>query len=107
MESRLIVEGMGPWRNFDEIEEFLTIDELMLLSDSHATVQHNHYRMLGSFQGVDLGERDGSESDDGDELPPEILEHERKWQEVKRQAIESGEAARAELATFGLGYAKK
>ena len=109
MESALIVGGMGPWRNFDEIEEFLTVDELMLLHDSYARHKHSNYRMLGSLQGIDLGEFDEGDSseDEFSGLPPEIAEHERKHAERKAQMLAANKPEADALSTFGLGYVKK
>lgn len=102
MEAQLIIHGMGPWKNFDEIEEFLILDELILLNDVYVRDRHNYFRMHGSLQGIDLGEYDGGDS--GEELPPEILAAEREWQEKKRKAMETGEGV--SLAK-GIGYKRE
>jgi hypothetical protein len=94
---------MGPWRNF---EEYLTIDEIMLLHSNLSRTKHNYFRTMGSFQGVDIGPLDEEAEEGSDDLPEEVLQAERAWQEKKRKALEEGEAQKAELESFGLGYSK-
>jgi hypothetical protein len=61
--------------------------------------------MMGSFQGVDLGEYDDGEG--ADDLPEEVLAAERAWQERKKQMlVDENAAVKAEMETFGLGYSK-
>jgi hypothetical protein len=108
MEAMLITQGVSPWRSFDEIEDHLTLDEMMLLHDVMAKGKQMHYRMLASFQGIDIGEMYGDSfagGDDGD-LPQELLEAERAWKEKKEKALAEGEKEKAELEPFGLGYSK-
>lgn len=96
---------MGAWKNFDDIEESLTIDEIILLHETLSRQRHDHYRMLGSFQGVDLGEYEGGSSEDS--LPDEVIAAERAWQEKKQKALGDGsEAMRSEMESLGMGYAK-
>ena len=65
-----MIEGVGPWRNFDEIEESLILDELLLLHEVLGKSKHANYRMLASFQGIDLGDIEETGADD---LPEEVL----------------------------------
>jgi hypothetical protein len=104
MEAILIVEGIGGWKSFVEIEESLTLDELLFLHKYLMKNKHNHYKMLAAMQGVDVGDFDEGDSDD--ELPEEVLAAERAWKVKKQAAIDSGLAAQSELSEFGLGYTK-
>jgi hypothetical protein len=106
MEATLMVEGIGSWSNFDEIEDSLVLDELLLLHETLGKSRRHHYRVLASFQGIDLGDSE-EENDSSEELPPEVLAAEREWQEKKRKAIESGASAEAQMAALGLGYKKE
>lgn len=101
MEARLIVNGIGPWRNFDELEECLILDELLLLNEVYAEERHNHFRMLGSLQGIDIGEWRGGSEVGEDDLPPEVIERERQWQKHKEEVLKSGEPT---FDGIGLGY---
>lgn len=102
MEAQLIVEGIGSWKNFEELENALVLDELLMLHEAMAKSKHTNFRMLASLQGVDIPDVSQNESDE--ELPPEILEHERAWKAKKEAMQQSGEAAELELDSFGLGY---
>lgn len=86
MEAQLIVEGIGAWKSFDDIEEQLILDELLLLHDALSKKNHHYFRVMGSFQGVDIG--DLEEESSGAELPPEILEAELKFKEQNKAIIE-------------------
>jgi len=92
MEASLMVEGIGPWKNFDEIEDSLVLDELLLLHEMMGKSKHHNYRMLASFQGIEMA--DIEDSDDGESLPEEILEADRKWKAQKAEYLrEHGEDA--------------
>jgi hypothetical protein len=86
MEAQLIVEGIGAWKSFDEIEEHLILDELLLLHDALNKSKHHYFRMMGSFAGVDIGELD-DETSTGPELPPEILAAEQEFKERNKELI--------------------
>lgn len=113
-----MVEGVGPWRNFDEIEEYLTLDELLLLHNAWGRSKHNDFRFHASLQGVELGESpyDDEGIDQGsDGLPPELLEKEREWKKRKQEYLESKAAQEGvptdivemnEAGMGGFGYSK-
>lgn len=112
-----MIEGHGPWKNFAEIEDELILDELLLLNDMIIKSKNEHFKMLAVLQGADPDEIYADEDDDdwddnGEELPPEILEHERAWQEKKRHYLENKEEedkkmAGQDLSDIGLGYSRK
>jgi uncharacterized protein with von Willebrand factor type A (vWA) domain len=106
MEAILIVESVGAWKSFDEIEESLTLDELLFLHKYLMKSKQSHYRMLAAFQGIDMGGDDDFE-DSGEDLPEEVLAAERAWQEKKKAAIESKEEIGKEMSEFKLGYSRK
>jgi hypothetical protein len=54
MEAILIVEGIGGWKSFVEIEESLTLDELLFLHKYLMKNKHNHYKRK-SLQQSGLG----------------------------------------------------
>lgn len=101
----IMAYGIGAWSNTEEAEDYLTLDELVMLHERFSKHEFRLLKFQAAMQGVDLG--NDEEASDDEELPPEILEMERAWQEKKAQAFESGEAQAEELKTFGLGYTKK
>lgn len=107
MEAILIVEGVGAFHSFEQIEESLTLDELLFLHKHLMKSKQSHYRMLGAFQGVDMGDFDDDEEDGENDLPEEVLAHERAWQEKKKAALEDGSAREEEMSAFKLGYTQK
>lgn len=99
-----MVRGVVPWKNFDQLENSLILDEFLLLCEELEKADKLHYKIIGSFQGIDM-EDDAEDNDD--DLPEEILAKEREWQERKRKAIEQGKDQETELETFGIGYTKE
>lgn len=47
---------LGHWKNYDELEESLTIEELILTVESIRDREHRHNKFLAAMQGVDLDE---------------------------------------------------
>jgi hypothetical protein len=47
---------LGHWKNYDELEESLTIEELILTVESMRDKEHRHHKFLAAMQGVDLDE---------------------------------------------------
>ena len=47
---------LGHWKNYDELEETLTIEELILTVESLRDKEHRHHKFLAAMQGVDLDE---------------------------------------------------
>lgn len=105
-----MIEGVGPWRNFDEIEESLILDELLLLHEVLGKSKHANYRMLASFQGIDLGDIEETGADD---LPEEVLAAEREYAKKKAEHmsnfVEKPEevAGLNEVVPGGFGYIRQ
>lgn len=100
---------MGPWRSVEELEDHVVLDELMLLTKRLTKSKNAHYRFLAAIQGADLGEDDDDSevSEGADDLPEEVLAHERAWKEKKKAMQESGEATEMTFDALGLGYSKQ
>jgi hypothetical protein len=84
IEARLLIET-GTWRNFDDLEECLILDELLLLTEALNQKEKNTLKMHASLQGVDIGGDEGS-----DDLPEEILEMERAHKKKMEEQGNSG-----------------
>lgn len=93
-----MVEGIGSWKSFDDIEEHLILDELLLLHESLSKKNHHYFRVMGSFQGVEIDPLEDDDSGD-DDLPEELKAMEAEFR--KRKA----ENAVPDLGA-GLGYKK-
>lgn len=94
--------GIGSWRNFDELEEFLILDELLLLIESLGKHRHESFKMAAAIQGIEIADYGSSEelTDDGgdeDEFPPELFEAELAWQKEKALHVHN------DLSSFGIG----
>lgn len=94
---------VGSWKNFDDIEEHLILDELLLLTEQLQKKRRHEMRVIAMSQGVDIDAEDGEDSNE--ELPEEVLEAERKFK-AAREAKRLAKAAEGEMQSFadGLGY---
>lgn len=52
---------MGPWKNFEELEENLNLDELNLIIKAAHEREHRTNKFLAALKGIDLDK--GKESD--------------------------------------------
>lgn len=52
----------GNWKNFDELEESLSLDELMELYNSIIDVEDRHTKTMAAIYGVDLGSTEEKET---------------------------------------------
>ncbi len=100
-----MVKGMCPWKNFDELEDSLILDELLLLNEQLARSEKLHYRILGSFQGINLEDEDDHDDID-EELPEEVIAADRAWKERKAQALAEGKGRDTGLGAFGIGHSQ-
>jgi hypothetical protein len=98
MESDLLVEGIGAWKSFDDIEEHLILDELLLLHESLKKKNHNYFRIMGSFQGIEIDPFEDDQSND--DLPEEIKAFEAEFRKRKAAADKPPDLV------AGLGYKK-
>lgn len=89
IEAQLFIEGMGAWRSLDDIEDNLVLDELLLLHDALGKSKHMNYRMLGSLQGVDIGDYDSEIEDEDGGLPEEIIAMEREFAKKKEEYLKT------------------
>lgn len=95
---------VGTWKNFDDIEESLILDELLLLTEQLNKKRRHEMRIIMLSQGVDIEDEEPSNKDDED-LPEEVLAAERAYREEKeRKKLEK--AIAGEMVPFGegLGY---
>lgn len=63
---------LGHWKNFEELEENLSLPELQLILDSYREVKHRDNKFAAALKGIDLDE--GSQS-----------ENQRRLDEIKRK----------------------
>lgn len=102
IEAQLMVE-VGTWRNFDDIEDNLILDELLLLTKVLAKKHKNNFRMMAASQGFQIPDDEDDAEDRGDDdLPPELLEMERAYQKRKAEAEAKGGIVASN--GFGIGY---
>lgn len=99
-----MVNGLSAWKNFDDLEEYLVLDELLLLAEQLGKTKRNEFRMMAAVQGIEVGDDEiSSPKYDGD-LPKELIEAERKWQKKKAEEADKGLAS--EFLEFKMGYSK-
>ena len=89
------------WRNFDEIEEALTLDELLLLIDRIAERDKIQFKMNAAIHGVEV---DDTEDQPDNPLPPEVQAMEEEFAKKKAQLeAETGRKMPNPLGDIGLG----
>lgn len=76
----------------------------MLLTEQLAKKRRHEFRLVALAQGVDIDEDENEH--EGEELPPEVLEAERKFKEEREKKRLAREAQGGNTAKFadGLGY---
>ena len=47
---------MGIWKNYDELEDNLSVDELLSTLNAHRKSQREQQRFFAAIQGIDLSE---------------------------------------------------
>lgn len=87
---------IGAWRNFDELEESLTLEELYILANTQQLREHRIIRKLGAIQGVDI-------PDIGDEAPAE-KQDESFRDRVERRLRDSRGEEEITSSVQGVGY---
>lgn len=96
---------LGIWKDYQELEESLSITELMLTLSSKRDLDYEEKKFLAAIQGVDLG---GSSSSDGKQRGQQ------EWEDLKARVFSGGKARdgndilalqgpAAEKAGFGIG----
>jgi hypothetical protein len=96
-----MAEGIGNWKSFEDLENHLILDELIMLSEALSKSKKEHYRFMAALEGVDWDDDGDDEThDSGDDLPPELLNAEKAWQKEKEEHLKKS----GDLDGFGLGY---
>ena len=49
-----MVRVPGTWRNFDELEEFVSLTELEAMLEKAREIEHDRQRFMAGLQGIDL-----------------------------------------------------
>jgi hypothetical protein len=50
---------LGIWKNYEELEESMSLDELLVTIDASRKRAKEEHRFLAAIQGVDIGESSG------------------------------------------------
>jgi hypothetical protein len=58
---------LGHWKNYDELESNLSLEELMVTLNASRDKEHRNMKFLAAMQGIDIDE-DSKESGDVSEL---------------------------------------
>lgn len=99
-----MANGIGAWKNFDDIEEYLILDELLLLSEQSNRNKKGWFRMMAAVQGVELNDDDeGIAIHSSADLPEELIAAEKEWRKKKE---EHEGKPHNDFEDFGFGYSK-
>lgn len=108
-----MVEGVAPWKNFDDIEDNLILDELLLLNEVMHEKKRAELNIQIALAGGEPMEDDVEDTDDDSGLPLELIEAEREWKKRKSGMLEEmgepmseEEKSMRELGEIGFGYKK-
>lgn len=96
LESKIFLEA-GCWRNYDELEDCLTLDELLLTNDTLMQREKDRFRVQAALAGAEIPDDDQEGADD---LPEELLAMERELKAKRSKAAPEV----SELTELGLGY---
>lgn len=58
---------LGSWKNLDEMEEYLTLDELILILDAERERKNEQAKFQAAINGIDL-ENEGGQTSKFDEI---------------------------------------
>lgn len=59
---------LGHWKNFDEIEENLNLEELQTILEASREQEYNRQKFAAALKGVDLDEQTGKTDSSFDEV---------------------------------------
>ncbi len=59
---------LGHWKNFDEIEENLNLDELQTILEASREQEYNRQKFAAALKGVDLDENSGKSDSSFDDV---------------------------------------
>jgi hypothetical protein len=93
---------LGVWKNYDELETSLSIQELMAILSTSRELNYEEKRFMAALQGVDLDEQSGKSKG------------QREWEDLKARVASGGKAQggddilayqghNAKKAGFGIG----
>jgi hypothetical protein len=86
---------LGNWKNFEDLEESLSLQELDLILKHKRESERNQQKFLAAIQGIDLSKNDKNEVQERlDEVRRRVAEHN----------LGEEEATRQEFAAIGLGF---
>ncbi len=99
MESKVFLLGL--WKNYEELEENISIPELVAILGSHSKEQYENKKFFAAIQGVDIDKNNSSEGQEA-------------WEKIKAKAFSKGKTknpndivslsgAAAKRAGFGIG----
>lgn len=64
MEAEVLYLYPGAYKNFDELEEYLTREELVKMYEKAHEIQKDEKRFAAALKGIDLEENDNTEFED-------------------------------------------
>jgi hypothetical protein len=98
---------LGIWKNFDELESSISIEELMQILSITRELDYEEKKFLAALQGVDLDEKTGKENDE--------VRGQQEWENLKARVASNGQTndardilalqgTAARQAGFGIGF---
>lgn len=84
---------LGRWKNFDELEELLTLKELEAIIEALREQKQSDQRFAAALQGVNLNENEGEETGDAIVRKAEA--------EIARRTGKTPDGVPEDLATLG------
>ena len=90
---------LGMWKNFEELEENISMPELLNILDSKRRSDHNEHKFFAAIQGIDLEKN--TSNDEWERLRDSVFE------EVRGRSgndIVSLQGMDAQVAGFGIGH---
>jgi hypothetical protein len=89
---------LGTWKNFDELENSLSMPELVILLETMNEQKHSEYKFLAALQGVDLDK--GNKQDEWEKMKAKVFSG---GQTENPNDILTFQGHKAQQAGFGLG----
>ena len=83
---------VGKWRNVEDLEESLNLEELKMLIDAKREQEHRHHKFLAAIQGIDIDADNKSGAEE-------------RFEEIRRRVesqLTGASEEQLELAVFGL-----
>lgn len=87
---------LGHWKNFQDLEESLSLDELMATLKAIRDREHRQNKFVAAMQGIDIDEHSKKESME------RVVEEMRKIEEASQEVSPLPRDEKAEYAKFGL-----